>query len=207
MANAASKDRVAADLEGPDYKGTLDLLRNRIKAKKDKVSGINGEISGIYDQIEKKGVNKAGARMFLQLDGKEEAERRDILRTIQKLAEVAGWDGSGDLVDDAEGKGATNVVTMPKKGGGAAAPAAGDDGDEDGDVDADARVDPATFKSTVVNHLAENSDLAEADAYVIANRIYDDLTTAEKEALSRRLAVTKADEEMADWPEEEETKQ
>jgi len=202
MANAASKERVAADIEGPDYKGTLDLLRNRIKAKKDKVSGINGEISGICDQIEREGVNRAGARVFLQLDGKEEAERRDILRTIQKLAEVAGWDKSGDLMDDAEGNG--NVVEMPLGG---KAGGVSDDGDGEESTDPDAKIDPAKFKAVIVDHITDNAELAEADAYVVANRIYDSLTTAEKEGLTRRLAVAKADEEMEDWPEVEETKQ
>src|SRR5690606_24468949 len=81
-----------------------------IKAKKDHVSSTNGEISALWDQVEKLGINKRGARIFLTLDGMEDYERKDVLRTIQKMAAEAGWDESGDMVDKAEGN---NVVKMP----------------------------------------------------------------------------------------------
>lgn len=187
MAKPASKDQIAADIEGPNYNKALDLLRNRVVAKKSKVAEVNGEISGIYDQIDKMGVNKVGARMFLALDGKEDAERKDILRTIMKLSELAGWNKGGDLMDQAEG---TNIVEMPRPAG------SGDDGDGE-------ELDPAGFKAVVVERIAEESDLAEADAYVIANTIYDSLTTAEKSSLTRTLAMAKADEEMEDWEADE----
>lgn len=192
MANQASKEAIAASIAPTDWKGGLDILRNRVKAKKDHVASTNGEISALYDQIEKKGINKKGARIFLSLDGLEDSERKDVLRTVQKLAEEAGWNNTGDMVDQAEGN---NVVEMPG-GAGAKAGAPADEA-----VDPDAKIEPATFKAAIVARIAEESDMAEADAYVIANRIYDDLTTSEKKKLSHKLAVEKADDEMQDWPE------
>lgn len=202
MAGAASKDRVRADIEPTDFKGGLEIIRNRIVAKKGKVGEINGEISGLWDQVEKKGIHKKGARIFLTLDGLEESERRDALRTINKLAEAAGWNTSGDLVDEAEGGGA-DILEMPSLGRGA--PGEGDE--VENKVDVDAKLEPAGFKSAIVDIISDASDLSEADAYVIANRIYDDLTTKEKSKLTRRLAGEKAEAEMADWPEDDETKQ
>ena len=188
MGRKANAEAIAAEIKGPDYAGACSILRDRVKAKKDQVSGINGEVSGLYDQIEKKGVNKIGARMFLTLDGKEDHERKDILRTIIKLGEAAGWNDQGDMMDKAEG---TNVVRMPS--GKPEASASDDDGE------ADDRLDPASFKSAVVEHLTDKSDLTDAEAYPLADGIYKDLTTEEKGAMTRTLAVAKADELMEDW--------
>jgi hypothetical protein len=108
MGNKATTDNVAADMSPPNFRAAVKTLRT-IKSKKDKVSSINGEISGIYDRVEGYKVNKKGARIFLMLDGLEEAERIDILRTVNGLADVAEWDKeASDLVDQAE----DNVVHL-----------------------------------------------------------------------------------------------
>lgn len=191
MARKANAEAIAQEAEGPDYVGACVILRDRIKAKKDKVAGINGEVSGLYDQIEKKGVNKIGARMFLTLDGKEDDERKDILRTITKLAEAAGWNDGGDMVDKAEG---TNVVRMP----GAKSDKADSPGDGEGEAQGE-KLDPAGFKSVVVERLTERSDLTDAEAYPVAGTVFDGLTTEEKSNMTRELAIAKADAEMEDW--------
>jgi len=191
MARKANAEAITAEIKGPDYAGACSIMRDRVKAKKDQVSSVNGEISGLMDQVEKKGVNKIGARMFLALDGKEDHERKDILRTIIKLGEVAGWSDQGDMMDQAEGN---NVVRMPSGGKSETAKSDGDDSQSEGD-----RLDPATFKSVVVERITAESDMNDAEAYPLADGIYKDLTTEEKGAMTRTLAVAKADELMADW--------
>ena len=211
MANTASKDQVQADIAPVDFKGGLEIIRNRIKAKKDSVSKVNGEISGLWDQIEKKGINKDGAKLFLRLDGLEDVERRDVLRTLRKLGEEAGWNLSADMIDQVEGGG--DVLEMPSRGK-AKASEGGEDADplndaptDDTAVDPEAKIEPATFKAAIVGRIVDESDLEQADAYVIANRIFDDMTSQQKKGLCHRLAVELADKEMEDWPGEDETKQ
>lgn len=121
MADRATADRVSADMKPPNYRGAVQRLRT-IKAKKDRISGINGEIGGIYDAVEGFKVNKKASRIFLTLDGLEHDERQDIWRSLVGLIDSAGWVG-GDLVDAAEG-GKGNIVApdftrgkgAPKKG-------------------------------------------------------------------------------------------
>lgn len=128
MAERATADRVAADMKPPNYRGAVQRLRS-IKPKKEKIAGINGEISGIYDTVEGFKVNKKAARIFLTLDPLESDERQDIMRSFIGLCEAAGWD-AGDLVDQAEGGGGKVVAadfTGGRKGAAAAAPAASAD--------------------------------------------------------------------------------
>lgn len=208
MANAASKEALANEGKEPNWKGALRILVDTVKAKKDKISSINGEISAKYDVLEKDGVNKKGARIFMSLDSLEDSERRDVLRTVEKLGEVAGWTKGADLVDQAEGKeGASKVLEMPKpKGKGKADKGAAAETVEE-EPTADSPCDPATFKATMVERFCEESDLKEADAYVLANRVFDNLSDEKKGALTRKLAHAEAETEMDNWPEEEPTKQ
>lgn len=194
MVQAASKQALAAEGKETNWKAALRIIVDTIKAKKDKVSSINGEISAKYDILEKDGVNKKGARMFMSLDAMEESERRDVLRTVEKLGEQAGWDKGADLVDQAEdGKeDKSNVLEMPKKGSA-----------KKTESDGDKKIDPAAFKAAIVDRIAEESDMKEADAYVLANQIYEELGDKEKGELSHTLAVKKADEQMESWEEEE----
>ena len=208
MANAASKEALANEGKEPDWKGALRILIDTVKAKKDRVSSINGEISAKYDVLEKEGVNKKGARMFLSLDALEASERKDVLRTIEKLGDAAGWSKGTDLVDQAEGKEpSNNVLEMPKpKGKDKAGKGASAETAEE-EPTADSPCDPATFKATMVERFCEESDLKEADAYVLANRVFDALDDKKKGALTRKLAHAEAEAEMDNWPEEEPTKQ
>ena len=147
--------------------------------------------------MEKKGVNKQGCRIFLRLDDMEAAERNDVLRTIAKLSELAGWDKSGDMLDQST----NNVVEMPKPKGGADAAGVSDSDTGGEDVDVDAKCDPAAWKAAYVEHMVNGSELEEADAYVLANKAYESLTTKQKGNLTRRGATNAAETEMADWPE------
>jgi hypothetical protein len=109
MAERATAAGVAADMKPPNYRGAVQRLRG-IAAKKARIAGVNGEISGIYDTVEGFKVNKKAARIFLTMDALEPDERQDIWRSLIGLIEVAEWDRSGDLVDEAEG-GDGNIVT------------------------------------------------------------------------------------------------
>lgn len=151
MAERATADRVAADMKPPNYRGAVQRLRT-IKPKKERIAGINGEISGIYDTVEGFKVNKKAAKIFMALDGLEADEQQDIFRSLTGLIDAAGWQ-KGDLVDQAEGAAPGNIVT-PNFGGRRAAPeetsggdldevlagveqpeqVGGDDGDDDGSV-------------------------------------------------------------------------
>ena len=123
MAERATAAGVAADMKPPNYRGAVQRIRG-IKAKKSRIAGINGEISGIYDTVEGYKVNKKAARIFLALDGLEADERQDIIRSLLGLIEVAEWD-QGDLVDQAEGAG--NVVAAQFRRAGATENDAGED--------------------------------------------------------------------------------
>lgn len=192
MAKAATSEKVKADIAPVDFKKGLDLIRNRIAAKKNAISSANGEIAGVYKLLEDLGINKQGARIFQTLDKLEDIDRRDVMRTLNKLGEQAGWNTSADIVDLAEGKGATGVEM----------PAPSDDDATEATIDLEAKLEPAAFKAAIVDTISSQSDLAEADAYVLANRIFDDLTTKEKKSLNLKLAGEKAEAEMADWEDE-----
>lgn len=109
MAERATADRVASDMRPPNFRGAVQRLRT-IKPKKEKIAGINGEISGIYDTVEGFKVNKKAAKIFLALDGLEPDEKQDIFRSLTGLIQAAQWQ-IGDLVDQAEGAAAGNIVT------------------------------------------------------------------------------------------------
>jgi hypothetical protein len=109
MAERASAAGVAADMNPPKYREAVKRLRG-IVAKKAKIAGVNGEISGIYDTVEGYKVNKKAGRIFLTLDALEADERADILRSLFGLIEVAEWEPGGDMVDQAEGAAAGNII-------------------------------------------------------------------------------------------------
>lgn len=214
MAKKADKDRVRADLAPPDYEGAIEIIRNRIQAKKNQVSGINGEVSGLWDQIEKKGVNKEGARVFLKLDGLEEPVRNDVLRTIQAMSAAAGWDKAGDLVDKitdnvvqmpapAAKPAAATKPTAPKKDGladkaAATKPAAGD-----ADLNPAEKLDRADYIQAMADHITQGSVLEFTEAHALAVEIWDDLPNRDRDApRTRENAVANAEKEMESWPAE-----
>ena len=103
MAKKATAEAVAADMRPPDFRAAVQRIRT-IGAKKDKIASVNGEIADIYAKVEGHKVNRKAAKIFAALDGLEQPERDDILRSLSGLADAAGWDEeSQDLVDQAEG--------------------------------------------------------------------------------------------------------
>lgn len=108
MGSKATDKNVAADMSPPNYRAAVQRLRT-IKAKKEKIAGVNGEIADIYGKVEGHKVNKKAAKIFLILDALEPADRLDVMRSFNGLCDAAGWDDEGeDLVDQAEG----NVVPL-----------------------------------------------------------------------------------------------
>jgi hypothetical protein len=127
MANKATPENVAADMSPPNFRAAFKRLMT-IKPKKDKISGINGEIADIYAKIEGHKVNKIGARIFMMIHGREEPEQKDILRSLNGLFDAAGMEtDSQDLVDKAE----DNVVRHRFGTGDDTAASAGDEEDVD----------------------------------------------------------------------------
>ncbi len=101
MANKASAANVQADMQPPNFRAAVQHVRTT-KAKKDKMSGLNGEIAAIYAKIEGFKVNRKGAKIFYALDNMEASERNDVLRSLNGMCDAAGWDEiDEDLVDKA----------------------------------------------------------------------------------------------------------
>lgn len=123
MANKATADTVRADMAPPNFRGAVQQIRTT-KAKKDRISGINGEIAQVYVKVEGFKVNRKAAKVFYALDNMEQDERMDFMRSLNGLCDASGWDETGeDLVDQAEG----NVV--PLRIGGADVGGVGSDED------------------------------------------------------------------------------
>lgn len=123
MAHKATSEGVRADMAPPNFRAAVQQIRTT-KAKKDRVSGINGEIAGVYAKVEGFKVNKKAGKFFYALDNMEPEERNDVLRSVDGLIAASGWDADDqDLVDKAEG------TVVPLRFGGAASK--GDDGDAD----------------------------------------------------------------------------
>lgn len=128
MADRASADRVAADMNPPNYRAAIKLIRTAIIQKKTKISSINGEISDQWAKVEGHKVNKKAGRVFLMLDGFEHDERADFIRSLNGLIDASDWEKEAtDLVDKAQG----NVVHLHVNG----AAGGGEDGDEGEEFD------------------------------------------------------------------------
>jgi hypothetical protein len=130
MVEKASAGNVAAAIRPPDFRKAVISIRG-LDAKKDKIASINGEIADIWAKIEGLKVNKIAGKLFAKLDQLEPADRLDVIRSFNGLADASGWEkGYEDLVDSAEGK----VVDMRLGGDPAKTDAdAGADGDGAGD--------------------------------------------------------------------------
>lgn len=103
MAQAASTDKVAADMRPTDYRGAVNRMK-AIKAKSDKQKAISGEIGDIYGKCEGvHGVNKMAAKIYYGLSKLEPEELLTVFRDINGLLDAAGAlkDGA-DLVDQAD---------------------------------------------------------------------------------------------------------
>lgn len=109
MAKAANKENVTKTTQTPDARFAVQQIRFGIKKRKDKISGINGEIADDWKKIEARGINKTGARVWSILDNLSHEERVDAIRTFNAMADVSEWDKQAeDLADMAEG----NVVPL-----------------------------------------------------------------------------------------------
>lgn len=123
MAKKASAAGVAADMRPPNFRSAVQTIRHAITKKKEKISGINGEIAGEWGKIEGFHVNKKAGQIFASLDKLEHVERVDIMRSLNGLIDAAEWDKEiEDLADRAEG----NVVHMNFPGGTPAGEGGGD---------------------------------------------------------------------------------
>lgn len=103
MANAASSDRVSADMKPTDYRGAVQRMKG-IKAKTDKQKSIAAEIGDIYTKVEGvHGVNKTAAKIFHALSKLEPEEALLVFRDVNGLLDAAGIAEEGaDLVDNAQ---------------------------------------------------------------------------------------------------------
>jgi len=209
MARKADKDSVRISGELPDYEKGIKMLRDSVKTRKLRISGIQGEIAGVWDQLEKMGINKEGARIFLKLDDMQPAIRDDVLRTIQLMADASDWD-KGDMIDQAQ----DNVVQMPAPGKGAgAAPPTAPSPKRESKVQKPARGGPAPddkavlnqadYKAAMAGRIQELSTLNETDAYKVAKEIWDDLPNRDRDS-KRTLAnaIKNAEAEVEGWPED-----
>ncbi|MET0373970.1 MAG: hypothetical protein ABW128_06895 [Rhizorhabdus sp.] len=95
-------------MQPPNYRAAVQRIRS-IKAKREKIAGVNGEIADIYAKIEGFKVNKKAAKIFDVLDRLDLVDRNDVLRSFQGLVDASGWEADAeDLVSSADG----NVVPM-----------------------------------------------------------------------------------------------
>lgn len=154
MAKSASADKVAADMRPVDFRGAVQLIRTT-KAIKDQMSGLAGKVSKVFSQVAgDKKVNGKAAKIFYALDNMTLEERTDVMRSLQGLISVSGWEASeADLVDQAEG----GEVDMTLGA------ASGDDDDEDDDLE-DLEDEDGEDKDDVDDALGEESPSAKPKA-------------------------------------------
>lgn len=112
MAKAANAENVNQSRQAPDARYAVQTIRGNIKKKKDRVSGINGEINAEWEKMQARGIDKVGARLWAALDKLEPDERRSAMRTFNDMCDVSEWpEQQADLVDTAQNK----VVPMRMK--------------------------------------------------------------------------------------------
>ncbi len=112
----ANADAVERAVAGPDFEGALALINGRVADAKEAQSQASGRASQAWADIEKLGVNKRGAQMFVRIQNIEDAdEQQDQLRTFFKLCELEGIGLAVDLVDQAQGRNANPVPTQKAK--------------------------------------------------------------------------------------------
>jgi hypothetical protein len=125
----ATAEKVEADMSPPNYRGAVKLI-GTVKAKKDRISSINGEIGGIWDRVEGFKVNKKAAKIYAALDNMEAKERNDVIRSLEGLCASADWDRS-DLLEERNNDNVVHLRDNNTGGGG-----------DDDDDDLDAALDP-----------------------------------------------------------------
>lgn len=129
MAERASRDRVAADMQPPNWRAAVQLIRISIEKKKAKIAEVNSAIGDDWGKVEGFRVNKKAGRIFGMLDKLENDERTEIMRSLNGLIDAAGWDReAADLADQADGK-----VVHLRVGGSSETGGAKDDDDRAGE--------------------------------------------------------------------------
>lgn len=119
MAKRATKDAVEMAVNGPDFEGALAIINDRVEKARAAQGKASKDAGAAWGSIEKMGVNKAGAQMFLRVQRiEDDAELQDQLRTFFALCKLEGIALQNDLMDLAEQRSAQAASSAP------AAPAA-----------------------------------------------------------------------------------
>jgi hypothetical protein len=119
MAKTANSANVKRDIEGPDYKGAIDLVRGRIRSNQSESRSLAQDNSTLYKRIDKEhGVHTGAAKDFAKIDGMAPEKRTDYLRSLLGMLGFAGYDNFDDLVDRAQkpaptGEGKDKVEALP----------------------------------------------------------------------------------------------
>lgn len=100
MAKAANNENVGREIEGPDFKGAIELIRGPVAKNKSDASSLGQDNSTIFKRIDKQyGVHRGAANTFASIDRMQKDKRVDYLRSLLGLLSNAGYDGFNDLVD------------------------------------------------------------------------------------------------------------
>jgi hypothetical protein len=116
MAKRATKDAVEMAVNGPDFEAALQIINGRIEAAKVAQGKAGKDAATAWGNIEKMGVNKAGAQMFLRVQRiEDDAELQDQMRTFFALCKLEGIDlQKRDLMDMAQEQSSSAPAPAPK---------------------------------------------------------------------------------------------
>jgi hypothetical protein len=104
MSKRATKDAVEMAVNGPDFEGALQIINDRVEKARAAQGKASKDAGAAWGSIEKMGVNKAGAQMFLRVQRiEDDAELKDQMRTFFALCKLEGIDlEKPDLMDMAQ---------------------------------------------------------------------------------------------------------
>jgi hypothetical protein len=98
----------------PDFDLAVKIYHNDIKSAQSKVGEFSQEMSTAYKEIKKRAnIQPQAAKLAFKLDAMEESKRDDYLRSLKGLLLRLKIFMPNDLVDVAEGKGATAEDVIP----------------------------------------------------------------------------------------------
>lgn len=108
------KQETVEEVGAPDFALAVRLYRQDIKPAQSKVGEYAQEQSTAFKRIKKEGnIQPQAAKAAFKLDEMEESKRDDWLRSFNGLLKELGIFMPVDLVDAAEGKGATGENVVP----------------------------------------------------------------------------------------------
>lgn len=108
------KQAVVEEVHAPDYALAVRIYREDIKPAQSKVGEFAQEQSTAYKAIKKRAhIQPQAAKLAFKLDDMESAKRDDFLRSLNGLLKALNIFMPTDLVDAAEGKGATGDSVVP----------------------------------------------------------------------------------------------